>query len=231
MLSARSALQAPTGAALLPQARQPLALRAQRPAAPASQISSAQQQLGVPQQPQAHQQQRRRAVVGARQQRRRAATTMSADGGQPKKIRTLFVCLGNICRSPSAEAVFKSGKGCRFVGREANGTQPCAHLAHLLTNLPQWWSAPAWRTSLRSTAAAQGEAAPTGIARAASGAGDFRCPHRCSYRQSCLRPLLPSPSVCPPALCPPGPRAPSTCCPCPPQLHAATTRATPPTRA
>lgn len=177
MLSARSALQAPTGAALVPQPRQPLAASAQRPAAPAVISSSVQQQLGARQASQALQQ-RRQAASGARRQRLAAVTMSAADVG--KKTRVLMVCLGNICRSPSAEAVFKSGEGVRQGGREgrSQGAPTCRGAATLLALKPshahisstQWWSGRAWRTSLRSTAAARGEAPPTGTAPAASGA-------------------------------------------------------------
>jgi hypothetical protein len=34
---------------------------------------------------------------------------MSGPQGGEKPTKVLFVCLGNICRSPSAEAVFKHG--------------------------------------------------------------------------------------------------------------------------
>lgn len=45
---------------------------------------------------------------------------MSPESLEPKVFRLLFVCSGNICRSPLAEAVFKSladeaGEGSRFV--------------------------------------------------------------------------------------------------------------------
>ena len=46
------------------------------------------------------------------------AGPQAGGGGVGGKTRVLFVCLGNICRSPSAEAVFKSGA----LLREAAGT-------------------------------------------------------------------------------------------------------------
>lgn len=44
------------------------------------------------------------AAGGQRAALSQAPLTMAAEGG---KTRVLFVCLGNICRSPTAEAVFK----------------------------------------------------------------------------------------------------------------------------
>ncbi|EFJ46460.1 hypothetical protein VOLCADRAFT_75328, partial [Volvox carteri f. nagariensis] len=38
----------------------------------------------------------------------RGAMTAEASGSDDRKVGVLFVCLGNICRSPTAEAVFRS---------------------------------------------------------------------------------------------------------------------------
>ena len=53
----------------------------------------------------------RRSFISAAHRHRLApvlsqATDMSAS--QPPQTKVLFVCLGNICRSPSAEAVFRA---------------------------------------------------------------------------------------------------------------------------
>mmetsp|Transcript_51513 Transcript_51513/g.122497 ORF Transcript_51513/g.122497 Transcript_51513/m.122497 type:complete len:275 (-) Transcript_51513:55-879(-) len=39
---------------------------------------------------------------------RTAAAAAADDGGAKKKVGVLFVCLGNICRSPTSEAVFRA---------------------------------------------------------------------------------------------------------------------------
>ena len=86
------------------------------------------------------------------------------------------------CRSPSAEAVFKSG-GLRSLANALYQLQhapstwllPAAAAclqtwACMRRPVVQWWSGLAWRTALRSTAAAPAAAAATGTCPAASGA-------------------------------------------------------------
>ena len=108
------------------------------------------------------QEQQRGGHVGRQQRRRRTAQRvlmMAGDGGSSggtsgTTTKVLMVCLGNICRSPSAEAVFKSGA---FVLQTKNGTAAGLHEVTLavknsLSSLPlplQWCKKRVSLTQLR----------------------------------------------------------------------------------